>query len=48
MHSKKLSAKARKAIWARMTPEQRMAEDRAKLAIVNNFRERHGLPAVVA
>lgn len=43
MHSRKLSAKARKAIRERMTPEQRAAEDRAKLAILNDFRARHGL-----
>lgn len=44
MHSKKLSAKARRDIWARMTPVQRAAEDAAKLAIVNDFLHRHGLP----
>jgi hypothetical protein len=43
MHSRKLSAKARKAIIARMTPEQIAAENRAKLAIMNDFRARHGL-----
>jgi hypothetical protein len=43
MHSRKMSAKARKAILARMTPEQRAAEDRAKLAILNDWRERRGL-----
>ena len=48
MHSKKLSARARRAILARMTPEQRMAEERAKLAIVNDFLARHGLAPVVA
>jgi hypothetical protein len=43
MHSKKLSAKNRRAIQARMTPAQREREDHAKLAILNDFRERHGL-----
>jgi hypothetical protein len=43
MHSRKLSAKARQAIWARMSPAQRQAEDCAKLAILNDFRARHGL-----
>jgi hypothetical protein len=46
--SRHLSAKARRVIIARMSPEQRMAEDRAKLAILNDWRERHGLPMVVA
>ena len=48
MHSKKLSARARRAIQAKMSPEQRMAEERAKLAIVNDFLARHGLAPVVA
>jgi len=43
VHSRKLSAKARKAIRAMMTPEQIAAEERAKLAILNDFRARHGL-----
>ncbi len=43
MHSRKLSAKARKAIRAMMTPEQIAAEDRVKLALLNGFRQRHGL-----
>ena len=42
----KMTAKARRAIRERMTPEQRMAEERAKLAIVNDFLARHGLPEV--
>lgn len=43
MHSRKLIAKARRTIRERMTPEQRAAEDRVKLAILNDFRARHGL-----
>jgi hypothetical protein len=37
-----LSAKARRAIQARMSPEQREREDQAKLAILNAFMVRHG------
>ena len=44
MHSKKLSAKARKAIRERMTPEQRDTEDRAKLAFLNMWLVGRGLP----
>ena len=44
MHSKKLSAKARKATRERMTPEQRDTEDRAKLAFLNMWRVGCGLP----
>jgi hypothetical protein len=43
VHSRKLAAEARKAIRAMMTPEQMEAEGRAKLAILNDFRARHGL-----
>jgi hypothetical protein len=38
------TAKARKLIRERMTPAQKEAEHRAKVAIVNDFRLRHGLP----
>ena len=43
MHSKKLSAKVRRAIRERMTPTQRQREDLAKLVILNDFRSRRGL-----
>lgn len=48
MHSKKLSAKARKAIRERMTPEQIAAEDRVCRMIMDDWRERHGFAPVVA
>ena len=48
MRTKKLNAKQRETIRNRMTSEQRSAEDRAKLAILNDFRARHGLPTLNA
>ncbi|MHB8118645.1 MAG: hypothetical protein ACYDHX_07970 [Methanothrix sp.] len=46
MHSRKLSVRSRRAIRERMTPEQRQAEDRAKLIFLNDFRHRHGLQEI--
>jgi hypothetical protein len=43
MHAKKMSAKARRAIRERMTPEQKAAEERAKMILLNDWRGRHGL-----
>jgi hypothetical protein len=48
MHNKKLSARARRAIRERMTPEMRKAEDIGKLAILNDWRKGHGLPTLNA
>jgi hypothetical protein len=46
MHSKKLSAKARKAMLANMSDERKEELYSAMRAIQNGWNVRHGLPVV--